>query len=82
MTQQPGVHWGDLRVQNRWPGTVALLLSSYLCDLEQLLNLSLPWAPAWEMGLLPRQMSQEQSLEEQVSVGSLLGSHIWRHHLH
>lgn len=60
-------------------GSSALFL---LCDLEQLVNLSLPWTPAWEMGLLHRQMSQEQSLEEQGSVGSLLGSHFWRHRLH
>ena len=23
MKQQPGVHWGERRVQNRWPGTVS-----------------------------------------------------------
>lgn len=56
MKGQPGVHRADSRVWSLGPGMVSgsPLLSSYMCDLEQLLNLSSPWAPAWEMGLLHR----------------------------
>lgn len=71
--------WGAQGSRVAGLACLAPLLSSCLCLLEQSLSLSAPWAPAWGRGLLHR---REKLRIESWGAGSLLGAHLWRHHLH